>query len=65
MARGHKIDDVSVLPLVLTDDIESISKTRDLKNILFHSAEKPKSIGAQDQRIACIIQARNSKATRK
>ena len=34
MARGHKIDDVSALPLVLTDDIESISKTRDLKNIL-------------------------------
>merc|ERR1719301_420333 len=34
MARGHKIDEVAELPLVVTDDAEKIAKTRDAVKLL-------------------------------
>ncbi|MCZ7397053.1 MAG: 50S ribosomal protein L4 [Candidatus Methanoperedens sp.] len=30
-SRGHKIEDIQALPIVVSDDIQSISRTRDLK----------------------------------
>lgn len=33
-ARGHKVDDVQALPIVVSDDIQSISKAKDLKPLL-------------------------------
>lgn len=35
-ARGHIIDNVPALPLIVTDDLESIKKARDLKNTLIN-----------------------------
>merc|ERR1719213_620776 len=34
MARGHKIDEVAELPLVVTDEAEKISKTKDAVKLL-------------------------------
>ena len=34
MARGHRIDRISEVPLVVSDDIESISKTKDAVRVL-------------------------------
>jgi large subunit ribosomal protein L4e len=34
--RGHKIGNEVKLPLIVTNDIESIAKTKDLKNALIH-----------------------------
>jgi large subunit ribosomal protein L4e len=34
MARGHKIDEVPELPLVISDSLNSVSKTKDAKAIL-------------------------------
>jgi len=34
MARGHKIDEVAELPLVVTDDAEKITKTKDAVKLL-------------------------------
>jgi large subunit ribosomal protein L4e len=36
LRRGHKIGNEVKLPLVVTNDIESIAKTKDLKNALIH-----------------------------
>jgi len=41
MARGHKIDDVAELPLVVTDDAEKITKTKDAVKLL-------QGLGCQD-----------------
>ena len=34
MARGHRIENVPELPLVLSDSVNSISKTKEAKNVL-------------------------------
>jgi len=34
MARGHKIDEVPEVPLVLADSLNAVSKTKDVKSIL-------------------------------
>lgn len=51
--RGHKISDDVKLPLVISDDIESIVKTKDLKNALIR-------IGLGDD----IVRARLARRTR-
>ncbi len=35
-ARGHIVDNVPDVPLIVTDDLESISRARDLKNVLIN-----------------------------
>jgi large subunit ribosomal protein L4e len=41
MARGHKIDDIAELPLVVTDEAEKITKTKDAVKLL-------QGLGCQD-----------------
>jgi len=54
MARGHRIDNVPELPLVISDSLNSVSKTKDAKAIL-------QLIGAFDD----VEKARDSKKIRR
>lgn len=54
MARGHKIDEVPEFPLVLSDSLNSVQKTKDAKGIL-------EKIGAYSD----VEKARNSRKIRR
>lgn len=53
-ARGHRIDNVPELPLVISDSLNSVSKTKDAKAVL-------KNIGALDD----VEKSRDSKKVRR
>ncbi|MFL6503426.1 MAG: 50S ribosomal protein L4 [Nitrososphaera sp.] len=58
--RGHKIADDAKLPLVMSDDIESISKTKELKNLLVRIG-----LGDDIARAASVRKARSGTARRR
>jgi large subunit ribosomal protein L4e len=58
--RGHKIGDEVKLPLVLSNDIESIAKTKDLKNALIRLG-----LGDDIARASLVRKARSGTARRR
>ena len=58
--RGHKIANDAKLPLVVSNDIESISKTKELKNLLIRLG-----LGEDIDRAASVRKARSGTARRR
>ena len=58
--RGHKINNEVILPLIVSNDIESIAKTKDLKNALIHIG-----LGDDLARASLVRKARSGTARRR
>ncbi|MCL4435294.1 MAG: 50S ribosomal protein L4 [Thaumarchaeota archaeon] len=55
--RGHKVDGVNTLPIVVVDDVEKLSRTKDLLNLL-----AALNLTADLERAAGVRKARSGKA---
>jgi large subunit ribosomal protein L4e len=58
--RGHKVSDISTFPLIVSDAIESISKTKDLLNVL-----RALGLGQELDRVDHSRKARSGTARRR